>query len=138
MENYQDRAPLSLPFDLTEICSLVNQLIPEEFIQSRSKDIKYLIDTKWKKGVLTKISVDDEDITRTIVKSNIQDKLEKIMRMSKDFKPFFTGTTKMNVHKENGKIISLYVSKGHYAISRRKTDWGTNRHHGVAASTNNK
>lgn len=115
---------LSLQFDAGQVKSLIEELVPKEFTASRAEAVRYKIDSRWKKGILTKLIVDEVDITHTITRNQVQDKIETILKMTKDYKPYYTGMIKFDVEKAGGQIELIYVLKGHFAISKdfRKKD----------------
>ena len=114
----EQRKPIVLPFDGEKLKTLIDEIVPKEYPPSRHDNIRYTIESKWKKGTLTKLIVDGVDITHLIVKSNSQARIEDVLKMTRDFKHYYTGSVKFDVEKINGKIELVYVMKGHFAISK--------------------
>jgi hypothetical protein len=112
------KKPVVLPFDGEKLKTLIDEIVPKEYPPSRHDNIRYNIESKWKKGTLTKLIVDGVDITHMIVKSNSQVRIEDVLKMTRDFKHYYTGSIKFDVEKVEGKIVLVYVTKGHFAISK--------------------
>jgi hypothetical protein len=118
MNNFAEES-ITLPYEPERLKVIIAGIVPKEYPATRLEDIRFHLESKWKKGILTKLLVDNVDITHLVIKGRIQNAIEIILKMTKDFKPHFTGAVKFDIEKSGGKIIMAYVNRGHFAISKQ-------------------
>lgn len=96
--------------------TILKKIIPEGFEQRRMQHGRFVIETKWKHGIIKKVLLDETDITSKC--PSIQIKTELILKMAKKFRTNYTGTISFICTIEGFKMDSLYVNMGSYILTK--------------------
>src|SRR4030042_2219406 len=103
---------------------VTDDLLPQGYPQRRMKDGKYVVETKWSKGLLKRVNLDGEEITQKINKVDYFEAIDELLKMSRKLKylKYFTGTIILPVIIKNGKPATVYVSIGSF-IKKENSDY---------------
>jgi hypothetical protein len=106
----------TLPFDLGKIKAEVYSLIPNNFPQKQFTEGTVIIRSYWKKGTLTKMELDNLDITGRIRKEEVQTTFENILKRGKRFRHEYTGKLSLTLTIRESDIREIYYEAGNKLI----------------------
>jgi hypothetical protein len=94
------------------------EIIPDKVPQKNKKTTIFTLETYWKKGKITKMQLDDIDVTDQLNEEK-QKRLETILKCSKRFRPGFQGSIKLIITKNDGRIVKLRWSASNIIYEER-------------------
>jgi hypothetical protein len=92
----------------------INDLIPDGFAQKRISEGTFQIETFFKKGLLTKFQIDNQDLSSKINQKTTQ-KIESILKMAGKLRFKFTGKVQFIITRRQG-LTNLYRMESNFIL----------------------
>lgn len=101
--------------DFKKVAELVSRFIPEGYLQSRVSNGAYELIFYIKANRITKIALDQEEITNKFDLTEAENNLIELLKESKNFRThYFSGNYKFTVHIKDSETEKIHFTTGSF------------------------
>lgn len=109
----------NLKFDEKRVIALLKSIIPEQLQVNREKRIVFEIVSTWRKGKLTRLTIDGSEVLHLTDQSKTEENILTILRLTHDYRYNLSGRIIFEVTKERGEMVCLFVAYKHKSFDNR-------------------